>query len=403
MTRRRPSPVCRPRRGLCAFAADQAGSTAVVVAVLMPLVIAGLGLGAETGYWFMMQRKLQHIADVSAHAGAVQRRASGDAADIAAAVSQVAMASGLPDTATPTVTTPYGGNDLAVEVTLSAALPRFFTGIYSSEPVALRARAVAMVEPDPPDACVVAMSPAVAGALTVDGITSVADCDVVSGSDAAGSIMLNAPLTIDRGCAYAVGDMVGTHHLSVTDADCPELLPSSPPPDPYAELPDPGCGSEVDGLTIRCFSGPVELTASTLDPDTIYRVTGPLTVSPTVSSLSATNVSFYFTTNAFIDVPSAVQFNLTAPETGRYAGVLFAGRQAAHVINRVTLAYGSNLSGALYFPESRLDFAGASVASCTRLLAARIHFTGAAAVGCPLPPFLGEDEDLTDRRVMLIE
>ena len=45
------------------FRRDAGGAAAVVAAVLFPVLIGGMGLSAETGYWYMKHRKLQHAAD----------------------------------------------------------------------------------------------------------------------------------------------------------------------------------------------------------------------------------------------------------------------------------------------------------------------------------------------------
>jgi Putative Flp pilus-assembly TadE/G-like len=43
---------------------DQSGAAAVVIAIVFPILVGGMGLGAETGYWYVTQRKLQHAVDV---------------------------------------------------------------------------------------------------------------------------------------------------------------------------------------------------------------------------------------------------------------------------------------------------------------------------------------------------
>ncbi len=55
--------------------ADKRGSAAVVAAIVFPIATGSMGLGAETGYWYLSQRKLQHAADVSAHAAGARLRA----------------------------------------------------------------------------------------------------------------------------------------------------------------------------------------------------------------------------------------------------------------------------------------------------------------------------------------
>src|SRR5918997_412468 len=59
------------------FLRDTRGSVAVVAAVAFPVLIGGMGLGAEVGYWYLTERKLQHAADVSAF-GAAVRLSKGD-------------------------------------------------------------------------------------------------------------------------------------------------------------------------------------------------------------------------------------------------------------------------------------------------------------------------------------
>ncbi len=58
---------------------DLSGSVAIASAFMFPLIIGSVGLGVETGYWYVSQRQLQHVADVSAHAGALRKKA-GDSA-----------------------------------------------------------------------------------------------------------------------------------------------------------------------------------------------------------------------------------------------------------------------------------------------------------------------------------
>ena len=60
---------------LARFRDDRRGSIIILAALLFPIVIGGLGLWIETGYWYHMQRRVQHIADVSAHAAGVRIRA----------------------------------------------------------------------------------------------------------------------------------------------------------------------------------------------------------------------------------------------------------------------------------------------------------------------------------------
>ena len=77
------------------FYADKSGATAVIAAIMFPVVVGGLGLGAETGYWYLTQRKLQHAADLSGHAAGARLRAGDTKTQIDAAALNIATLSGL--------------------------------------------------------------------------------------------------------------------------------------------------------------------------------------------------------------------------------------------------------------------------------------------------------------------
>ncbi len=65
-------------QGAGALGRNQSGSVAIIAAIAFPVLIGGMGLGAEVGYWYLTERKLQHAADVSAF-GAAVRLSKGDA------------------------------------------------------------------------------------------------------------------------------------------------------------------------------------------------------------------------------------------------------------------------------------------------------------------------------------
>ena len=73
------------KRALQELWSDRTGAAAVVMAVTLPVFVGGLGMGAEVGYWYFGQRKVQNSADVAAYAGAVALRAGDDDSTIEAA------------------------------------------------------------------------------------------------------------------------------------------------------------------------------------------------------------------------------------------------------------------------------------------------------------------------------
>ncbi|HXV28910.1 MAG TPA: pilus assembly protein TadG-related protein, partial [Sinorhizobium sp.] len=69
---------------------EDRGAVAVIAAITFPVLVGAMGLGAETGYWHLKQRKLQHAADVSAHAAAVRHRAGDAQASLDSAALRIA-------------------------------------------------------------------------------------------------------------------------------------------------------------------------------------------------------------------------------------------------------------------------------------------------------------------------
>ncbi len=98
MPRRAPPPISMSRRlgnGLRHFRRDVSGSVAIVSAFTFPVIIGAVGLGVETGYWYISQRQLQHVADVSAHAGALRKRAGDNSTAYTESARYVASKSGF--------------------------------------------------------------------------------------------------------------------------------------------------------------------------------------------------------------------------------------------------------------------------------------------------------------------
>lgn len=392
------------------FRRDQRGAAAIIVAVLMPVFIGGIGLGVETGYWFMWERKLQHIADVAAYAGAVERRSGGDSTDISNAVSNIATASGYPAGASaPVVVNPFGGNDLAVEVTLSHNLSRLFTGVFLSGDVAISARAVAAIDPAQPEACITVMSPDSAGAMTVWGsaIVTLNGCDLVSASNASNSIMLGNDLNIDNGCPYAVGGLSGAHNLNLTNTSCTGVQSiTSIPDDPHADLTLPttsDCGTMWNGQLVRCYND-LRMDDEDIHSDSIYIIDGELSVRAR-SDINATNITFIVNDSSVVDLQNNSEMHLSAPTSGPLSGMLIYGLQSglldSRIENRIRGTINSSFEGTVYLPNAHLEYLGNASLTCTALVAHSITFTGNSEMNCTNERKFSTD--LTLRGVSLIE
>ena len=70
---------------LSSLRADARGGTAILVALAIPVVIGALGVGVDTGMWYLEKRKLQQASD-AASLGAVRAMQNGASTGTAQAV-----------------------------------------------------------------------------------------------------------------------------------------------------------------------------------------------------------------------------------------------------------------------------------------------------------------------------
>src|SRR5947207_12076647 len=123
---------------------DEVGSTAVVLAASMPLVIGGAAFGVETSFWYYKDLQLQAAADASAYAGALEKRSGSSKAKIYDAAVAVGTADGFVQAnGVATVNSPpLSGTHKttrSVEVILQDTEPRFFSSLFIQTPVIVRA------------------------------------------------------------------------------------------------------------------------------------------------------------------------------------------------------------------------------------------------------------------------
>jgi hypothetical protein len=276
----------------------------------------------------------------------------------------------------------------AVEIILSRQQNRFFTLIYSSDTVAISARAVAEVRGGG-DACLLALDPTANRAITVTGSAEVtfAGCDVATNSNADDAFyMHNATVRMTTGCVHSVGGATISNPHNLTMTDC--SIPNTEAPviaDPYADLIAPAAPNNcpknavlnVDGATVYC-------DGLTLNQDThfapgVYIISGGEFSVNGNRNITGTGVTFILTNGAKLGLNGTATINMSAPTSGPFAGVLFFGdRQhvgAKHTINGNA---SSRLNGAVYLPTGDLDYSGnyGGINNCTQIVARRITFIG---------------------------
>ncbi len=390
------------------FARDQRGSVAVIAAVAFPVLIGGIGLGAEVGYWYLKERKLQQVADLSAYAAAVRLNKGDEDATLDEVALHIATQSGFKTAAGeiqvhhPPISGPNAGDDDMVEVVLTEDIERSFSGFFGRDDVNLEGRAVARIVPAANPACLIALAPAGAQTLSMTGTGGITlnSCVAVANSLDPQGLYVKGSGSLHAKCAYSGSGLVYDQKIGSVVSDCSPEVQKDIAIDPYVGVVPPTksltCYTPVGGQPAiplnpsRTINGikiwdlcKLAITADLPLEGGIYIVYGGDITGTTGNNVTGTGVTFYLTSKATaptvfsrIDV-NGTKFNLTAPTSGAYSGLLFVG----DALNTRTQSFGGNsrlqAQGALRFPSGTIDFGGGSASGgCVQLIANKISFTG---------------------------
>jgi hypothetical protein len=379
------------------FAAARRGHVAVITAVAAPAVIGSAGLGMEAGLWFYEQRSAQMAADISAYAGAVVARTGEEYDAIAAGALEEAgrhgydAARGPIEINWPPVSGP-NQNDRSVEVIISQSRPRLLSALFMEGDVTYQVRAVGRYD-EPGPACILTLDPAGSQSLLFTGSSDVVltNCDIMSNSIATDALGVTGSGNVTASCANSVGGMNISSQLILTD--CPEPRTNLPPAlDPFAGLVEPtasGCrnipggGGQAKTIQPGRYCNGMNLSGTvTMEPG-VYIVDGGTFRTNGNSNVTGDGVTIFLTGDADIQMNGNADINLTAPETGDYAGLLFWGDDDNFADTSVLFngTADSSLVGALYFPSQTVDMRGdfSGSGGCTRIIAYRIDISGATA------------------------
>lgn len=405
------SQVLKASRTLERFAGDTKGAVAVMAAIAFPVLVGGMALGTEAGYWYLSQRKLQQASDLAAYAAAVQLRSGRDRAEMTAAAKNIAEVSGVrtgedelvpfypPETGSRT------GSMKAVEVVVTRQQTRYFTLIYATDPVEISARAVAEVRGGG-DACLLALDPTMDGAITVSGSSEVTfdGCDVATNSYADNAFLMSGGMVkLTAGCVHSVGGVSATSSLNLTAC----ATPNTQAPvirDPYADLveplnedpcPDSGSDSSVGknnstttvtadqthalGMPLRRYCGGLDISGDVTFSPGLYIVDGGTLRINASTKVTGSGVTFFLTNGAEMAFNGGATLDLSAPTSGPLSGMLFySDRDDVGVQHTINGTAGSTLNGAVYLPSSDLNYSGnfSGTYGCTQIVTRRVTFIG---------------------------
>ncbi|MGD9979269.1 MAG: pilus assembly protein TadG-related protein [Hyphomonadaceae bacterium] len=378
--------------------ADRRGLTAVTFALSLPVIIGSAGLGVEVGYWFFEERRLQTAADLAANAGTVVLRSGAGDNAVSDAAEAEAIENGYVPGAIVVNTPPTTGanqNGRAVEVLLQRDLPRYFTALFTNEPMRVRVRAVAAYENEQ-QACILALDTWANDAVIFIGnpTATFSGCVVMSNSLADDSITIAGSADVTAPCIVSAGGTSVSADLTLTSCSTPmEEMPQAQ--DPYADLSEP----PVSGLCASVPGGNPHVP-KTLDPGRYcggLDLSGEFNLNPGVyvvdggdfrinanATVSGSGVMFFLTNGATVHFNGNADIDLSAPTSGAYAGVLMYGdRDQGNAENVFNGTADSSFTGALYFPSQEVTHSGnfSGDNGCLRIVARAIDLRGNSDFG----------------------
>jgi hypothetical protein len=414
---------------------DRRGNALVIAGASLPLVIGSAGLASDTIQWALMKRQLQRSADSAAEAGVYAEMAGntvGTCSDVSGATYSNPVAYDAKKTndtgATPTcaVTNPpstgaYTADAYAVRVTLSEQRTLSFSGMFLPAPPTITASATATVVPSG-NYCVVALEPGAVTGIDATGSTDVnLGCGMITNSTSLSAAVATGASSVTASPIAAVGGIPASNNWGTGTVLQPFTVAQA---DPFANVsptaPAGTCAADpaiqphdVTSLTPGCYSGLTIKGTANLSPGTYYIDGGSIDFN-SGAVINCTGCTFVLSNHSSdpsatigsIAMNGSATMNVTAPETGTYAGILFYQDRRATSGNIVKINgdSSSTLQGALYFPKANLTFNGnaGETTSCMQIVAKDVTFTGNSAVSNTCPSG-SASHSFTGQKVRLVE
>lgn len=392
--------------------ASERGSAVTLTAISVPLLMGAGGLAMDTVQWVLWKRQLQRSADSAALAGAYARAQS---KNIFTAVSRdltgsldVAVTGQTVENG-PSVGT-YAGDNRAVRVVLNLQRRLPFTSYFMATAPTITAEATAAVLSNG-NYCVISLEDTAATGITMQGNATVnLGCGMATNSSGNPAVVAGGSSSIYATPISAVGNVPPSSNY----ADGTTLQPYSiSQPDPFATLSDPvvppGCKNKLsvqpnatkvinpatDGA---CFRG-MDLKGNVTFLPGTYIIDGSSFDVGSQAVVAGAGVTFVLTSNTAASNPASIAtlninggatLNLTSPDSGTYAKLLFyQDRRAVDSgSNKVNGNAGSTLQGGFYFPKQAIDFTGTSGQNtkCVQIVSRRVTFIGNSQIQNECPP-----------------
>ena len=200
--------------------ADQRGTVAVLMGVLLPVLVGTLGLGFEISNWYLTNRSMQNAADAAAIAAATNASSNYDveARAVATLYGFTNGSNNVTVTASNAATCPAGVTAPCYSVTITGLVPLFlaevvgFKGNGASQ-VSLSAKAVATQATQPKQVCLLALGKTGAQDIVTNGNpkANMTGCSVMANTS---STCNGSNLNADYGFAHGTDNGCGVVQVS---------------------------------------------------------------------------------------------------------------------------------------------------------------------------------------------
>lgn len=281
-------------RHLARLSECTSGNAALLVALGLPVLIGGAGLGTDLTQWYLWKRELQFAVDQAAVAGAWAETQPSLAPEFVTRATQeydanLAVTKNFASTPTVELADYSGGTDNSVAVTATATKSLPFSSLFTKGPVTIWAYAQAAFKPGQSvSACLTATNLTEYGAITIGGSSILtARCGMAALSNNATAITVNGSPTVDVGMIVAAG---GIDPYLAENGNNTVLPYTSGLQDPYAKLTPPDPTETQVARTYQCSKGQATTTAdvSTTTNNTYTYWIGPNSKNAVLDSSYAT-------------------------------------------------------------------------------------------------------------------
>ncbi|MCJ8521731.1 hypothetical protein ABID21_004911 [Pseudorhizobium tarimense] len=382
------------------FAFNRDGNVAISAALLMPVMIGMGALAMDASYLYTNKNQLQIATDGAAlgAAGALQEIARAKTMAINLANKNVPADYGTVTLSSDVVFGKYDPADAtfvpseseinAVSVVARRKAPTFFGKVFDVDTVDVAAASIAVGYG--PNACVIALAPSgqtftSGGGARVD----VPNCNIWVNSSDENALHQNGSGSI---AAAAIG-VVGGYKAGGNFSPLPNR-DQRPVADPLLGVPEPSAPSSCT-YTNQTFSTPITIKGGSVlcgsisfashilfSDGVIYFKDADVTTTAD-AQLTSTNAMIFLDGKSTWDSSGTGYVQLSAPETGPYAGIaMFSARSASVTTFKLTGGKDYFVKGTLYLPKVNLQFFGNSELSVSSkngyVIAWSMKFQGAA-------------------------